>query len=421
MKLSSRVSLIKPSATMAVAERASALRAQGVDLIDFGAGEPDFDTPEPIKDAAAEAMRNGATKYTPVGGTDALKTAIVTKLQRDNGLTYDKREVMASCGGKHSLFVAFQALFGPGDEVIIPAPFWVSYPDMLMLAGAESRFVRTTAASGFKVSPEALEAAITPRTKAVIPVYLAGKPVDMDRLYAIANKHKLRVIEDAAQAIGSTWKGKPIGSFGDFVSFSFQANKNITTSEGGCLVLNNEAEATLAEKYRLQGVTRSGWDGIEVDVLGGKYNMTDIAAAIGLGQFAKLNDITAQRRKLAKHYFKTLGKDFEKQTGAQLPPEEFTNTNWHLFQIVLPERITRADFMAKMKEQHNIGIGFHYAPIHLFKLYRARGFKEGMFPVAERVGKQIISLPMFYAMNESDVERTCKAMREVLAVSPNSR
>ena len=138
--------------------------------------------------------------------------------------------------------------------------------------------------------------------------------------------------------------------------------------------------------------------------------------AIGLGQFSKLNDITAQRRKLAKHYFKTLGKDFEKQTGAQLPPAEFESTNWHLFQVVLPERITRPEFMEKMKA-HNIGIGFHYAPIHLFKLYRALGFKEHMFPVAERVGKQIVSLPMFYAMNEKDVERTCAATVEVLAVS----
>ena len=126
-----------------------------------------------------------------------------------------------------------------------------------------------------------------------------------------------------------------------------------------------------------------------------------------------MNDVTAHRRKLARHYFKTLGKDFEKQTGAQLPPAEFESTNWHLFQIVLPDRITRADFMAKMKE-HNIGVGFHYAPIHLFKLYRDRGFKEGMFPVAERVGKQIVSLPMFYAMSEADVERVCAAMREVL-------
>ncbi|MFZ2525036.1 MAG: DegT/DnrJ/EryC1/StrS family aminotransferase, partial [Candidatus Ferrigenium altingense] len=170
----------------------------------------------------------------------------------------------------------------------------------------------------------------------------------------------------------------------------------------------------LAEKYRLQGVTRSGWDGIEVDVLGGKYNMTDVAAAIGLGQFAQLDAITAQRRKLAKHYFEVLGTDFEKQTGAQLPPADFESTNWHLFQVVLPERITRADFMARMKE-YNIGVGYHYAPIHLFKLYRALGFKEGMFPVAERVGKQIVSLPMFYAMNEGDVERTCAVMCEVLA------
>src|SRR5512140_217986 len=139
MQLSSRVGLIKPSATMAVAEKATALRAQGTDLIDFGAGEPDFDTPEPIKGAAVEAMRQGATKYTPVGGTDALKSAIVAKLRRDNGLSYEKREVLASCGGKHSLFVAFQALFGPGDEVIVPSPYWVSYTDMLLLAGAQPR------------------------------------------------------------------------------------------------------------------------------------------------------------------------------------------------------------------------------------------------------------------------------------------
>ncbi|MDO8463702.1 MAG: DegT/DnrJ/EryC1/StrS aminotransferase family protein [Gallionella sp.] len=302
---------------------------------------------------------------------------------------------------------------GAGDEVITSPISWVATANVILEVGATPVFADIDPATR-NIDLDKLEAAITPRTKAIIPVYLAGKPVDMDRLYAIANKYKLRVVEDAAQAIGSSWHGKPIGSFGDFVSFSFQANKNITTSEGGCLVLNNEDEAKLAEKYRLQGVTRSGWDGIEVDVLGGKYNMTDVAAAIGLGQFAQLEAITAQRRKLARHYFATLGKDFEMQTGAQLPPEDYENTNWHLFQVVLPERITRADFMARMKE-HNIGVGYHYAPIHLFKLYRALGFREGMFPVAERVGKQIVSLPMFYAMNEADVERTCAAMREVLA------
>lgn len=308
---------------------------------------------------------------------------------------------------------------GPGDEVITTPISWVATANVILEVGATPVFADVDPITR-NIDLDKVEAAITPKTRAIIPVYLAGKPVDMDRLYALAAKYKLRVIEDAAQAIGSTWKGKPIGSFGDFVSFSFQANKNITTSEGGCLVLNNEDEVKLAEKYRLQGVTRSGWDGIEVDVLGGKYNMTDVAAAIGIGQFAQLEAVTAQRRKLAKHYFDVLGKDFEAQTGAQLPPADFENTNWHLFQIVLPERITRAEFMEKMKA-HNIGVGYHYAPIHLFKLYRALGFKEGMFPVAERVGKQIVSLPMFYAMNESDVERTCAAMREVLAVSSNSR
>ncbi len=337
----------------------------------------------------------------------------VQEFEKQLSAYFGGRPVRTFNSGTCTMEIALRiAGIGAGDEVITTPISWVATANVIIEVGATPMFADIDPVTR-NIDLDKLEAAITPRTKAVIPVYLAGKPVDMDRLYAIANKHKLRVIEDAAQAIGSTWKGKPIGSFGDFVSFSFQANKNITTSEGGCLVLNNEAEATLAEKYRLQGVTRSGWDGIEVDVLGGKYNMTDIAAAIGLGQFSKLNDITAQRRKLAKHYFKTLGKDFEKQTGAQLPPEEFTNTNWHLFQVVLPDRITRPEFMEKMKA-HNIGIGFHYAPIHLFKLYRERGFKEGMFPVAERVGKQIVSLPMFYAMSESDVERTCAAMREVL-------
>ena len=308
---------------------------------------------------------------------------------------------------------------GAGDEVITTPISWVATANVILEVGATPVFADIDPVTR-NIDLDKVEAAITPKTRAIIPVYLAGKPVDMDRLYAIAGKHKLRVVEDAAQAMGSSWQCKPIGSFGDFVSFSFQANKNITTSEGGCLVLNNEEEAKLAEKYRLQGVTRSGWDGIEVDVLGGKYNMTDVAAAIGLGQLAQLDAITTQRRKLARHYFKTLGKDFEAQTGAQLPSKDYTNTNWHLFQIVLPERITRADFMARMKE-YNIGIGYHYAPIHLFKLYRALGFREGMFPVAERVGKQIVSLPMFYAMNESDIERTCVAMREVLVVSSNLR
>lgn len=301
---------------------------------------------------------------------------------------------------------------GAGDEVITTPISWMATSNVILEVGATPVFADIDPVTR-NIDLDKVEAAITPRTRAIIPVYLAGKPLDMDRLYGIAARHGLRVIEDAAQAIGSSWNGKRIGSFGDFVSFSFQANKNITTSEGGCLVMNTMEEAVLAEKYRLQGVTRSGWDGIEVDVLGGKYNMTDIAAAIGLGQLAHIDKITAHRRKLAQHYFEVLGADFESTTGAQLPPAEFEQTNWHLFQIVLPDSITRPEFMERMKA-YNIGVGFHYAPIHLFKLYRDLGFHEGMYPIAERVGRQIVSLPMYYAMTTADVERTCAAMLEVL-------
>src|ERR1700739_901265 len=225
---------------------------------------------------------------------------------------------------------------GPGDEVITTPASWVSTSNVIYEVGATPVFADIDPVTR-NIDLDKLEAAITPRTKAIIPVYLSGLPVDMDRLYAIAEKHKLRVVEDAAQAFGSEWKGKRIGSFGDFVSFSFQANKNITTGEGGALVLNNLEEAKLADKYRLQGVTRSGVDGIDVDVLGGKYNMSDIMAAIGLGQFANIEAITAHRRSLARHYFEQFGSDFEAQSGAQLPVADFENSNWHLFQIILPD------------------------------------------------------------------------------------
>jgi dTDP-4-amino-4,6-dideoxygalactose transaminase len=337
----------------------------------------------------------------------------VTEFEKQLSAYFGGRPVRTFNSGTCTMEIALRiAGIGAGDEVITTPISWVATANVILEVGATPVFADIDPVTR-NIDLDKVVAAITPRTKAIIPVYLAGKPLDMDKLYAISAKYKLRVVEDAAQAIGSSWQGKPIGSFGDFVSFSFQANKNITTSEGGCLVLNNKAEATLAEKYRLQGVSRSGWDGIDVDVLGGKYNMTDIAAAIGLGQFSQLSAITAHRRKLAKRYFKTLGPDFEAQTGAILPPAEFNDTNWHLFQLELPARMTRPEFMARMKE-HNVGVGFHYAPIHLFTMYRALGFKEGMFPMAERVGKQIVSLPMFYSLTETDVVRVCAALRAVL-------
>ena len=304
---------------------------------------------------------------------------------------------------------------GAGDEVITTPISWPATANVIIEVGATPVFADIDPVTR-NIDLDKLEAAITPRTKAIIPVFLSGLPVDMDRLYAIADKHKLRVVEDAAQALGSTWNGKRIGAFGDLVSFSFQANKNLTTGEGGCLVLNNLEEARLAEKYRLQGVTRSGVDGIDVDVLGGKYNMSDIMAAIGLGQMKKLEALTAHRAELARHYFDCFGPDFEQATGAQLPVQAFGSSNWHLFQIILPDNGpgTRADFMTRLQKEHNVGTGYHYAPIHLFTLYRERGFHEGMFPIAERIGRLTVTLPMFNAMTLADVERAVAAVKAVL-------
>ncbi|SHM38515.1 dTDP-4-amino-4,6-dideoxygalactose transaminase [Duganella sacchari] len=304
---------------------------------------------------------------------------------------------------------------GPGDEVITTPISWVATANVIIEVGATPVFADIDPVTR-NLDLDKVEAAITPRTKAIIPVYLSGLPVDMDRLYAIAKKHNLRVVEDAAQAFGSEWKGQRIGAFGDFISFSFQANKNITTGEGGALVLNNLEEARLAEKYRLQGVTRSGVDGIDVDVLGGKYNMSDIMAAIGLGQFANIEKITAHRRALARRYYEAFGPDFEAQSGAQLPLQAFDSSNYHLFQIILPDNgpTTRADFMNALKDRFNVGTGYHYAPIHLFTMYRERGFKEGMFPVAEKIGRLTVTLPMFYAMTSADVDRTVAAVKAIL-------
>ncbi|WP_322026005.1 DegT/DnrJ/EryC1/StrS aminotransferase family protein [Burkholderia sp. BCC1977] len=325
------------------------------------------------------------------------------------------RPVRAFNSGTCTLEIGLRiAGVGPGDEVITTPATWVSTSNVILETGATPVFADIDPVTR-NIDLDKLEQAITPRTKAIIPVYLAGLPVDLDRLYAIARAHNLRVIEDAAQALGSTWKGKRIGAIGDIVSFSFHANKNLTTIEGGALVLNNEDEATLAQKYRLQGITRTGFDGMDCDVLGGKYNLTDVAARVGLGQLPHLERFTAQRRALVRAYFAALDGGPAVKLGLGLPVADFENSNWHMFQVTLPlDRLSlsRADFMAQMKER-GIGTGVHYPAIHLFTLYRARGFKEGMFPHAERYGASTVTLPLFTQMTEDDVRRVADAINQI--------
>ncbi len=188
-RLSERVQRIKPSPTLAIDTRAKQMMADGIDVINFGAGEPDFDTPNFIKEAAITALKAGKTKYTPVGGIPELKEAIIAKLKRDNQLAYSRDEVIVSVGGKHSLYNAFAALLNPGDEVIIPSPFWVSYPDQVLLCDGKPVIVPTEERDGFCIRPEMLEAAITPKTRAFVlnsPSNPTGAAYPRKQLEAIA-------------------------------------------------------------------------------------------------------------------------------------------------------------------------------------------------------------------------------------------
>jgi len=315
------------------------------------------------------------------------------------------RPVRALNSGTAALEIGLRlAGVGPGDEVITTPLSWVATSNVVLQLGARPVFVDVDPKTR-NIDLGRLSPAITKKSKAILPVYLAGLPVDLDRLYALAGKHRLRVVEDAAQAFGSSWKGTRIGARGDLVAFSFHANKNITTAEGGAIVLAGENDIALAEKLRLQGVTRFDEDGMDVDVVGGKFNLTDVAARIGLGQLRRLAEFTDKRRELARRYFEF----FDRSTGCGLPVADYDDCNWHMFQVVLPERVGRGDFIAKMRAR-SIGVGVHYPAIHLFSLYRSLGWREGQFPNAERIGKGIVTLPLFPEMGRADVERVCEAV-----------
>jgi dTDP-4-amino-4,6-dideoxygalactose transaminase len=311
------------------------------------------------------------------------------------------------------------------DEVITTPLSWVATANVVLTVGATPVFVDVDPLTR-NINLDLVEAAITPRTRAIIVVDLAGLPVDRVRLYAIADKNKLRVVEDAAQSMGAhaidaNGELREIGVNGDLVSFSFHANKNMTTTEGGCLVMNNDDEAKLFEKLRLQGVTRFADGGMDVDVLGGKSNMTDVAAAVGLGQLKRLDEFNVKRRALVAHYFARL----ESSTlGLTLPPRDADTpgleSNWHMFQPLLPldangePLMARGAFIDAMKEQ-GIGVGVHYPAMHLFTIYRARGFKPGDFPRAERIGASTVTLPLFPAMSTLDVDRVVDALHHILS------
>ena len=361
-------------------------------------------------DAVAEVLRSGwVTSGPKLAEFEAALSAY-----------FGGRPVRCFANGTATMKIALQlAGIGAGDEVITTPISWVATSNVILSVGATPVFVDVDPITR-NIDLNKVAAAISSKTRAIMPVYLAGLPVDMDELYALAKKHQLRVIEDAAQAFGSQWQGQKIGSIGDLVSFSFQANKNLSTVEGGCLVLNNTDEAKLSEKLRLQGVTRQGMDGMDVDVLGGKDNLTDINAVIGLYQLKQLPEFQARRTALARQYFDAIRAEI-KSAGLgglhlELPVENFTDSNWHMFQVVLPLEqlnVDRAQVMMELKEL-GIGTGVHYPTITGFTLYQKRGYKTGATPIAERIGRSIITLPLFPAMADENIGRIANALVGIL-------
>jgi len=300
---------------------------------------------------------------------------------------------------------------GPGDEVIMPAQTFFSCANAISRTGARPVFVDVDPITR-NMDLEATEAAINPRTKALMPTHFAGLPLDMDALYELAGDTDLRVIEDAALAIGSRWKGRRIGSFGDIASFSFHPNKNITTIEGGALVFADDTEAARCEPYRFHGITRNSDGTRDVTVLGGKYNMPDVNARLGIMQLARLDEFISRRQTLVARYFKQLHTD----PPCVLPASGDSGHSWNFFAPLLPLNqitLSRKGVMDALQAA-GIGSGISYEAVHLTSQYRKLGYQEGNFPHAERIARATLTLPLYPTLLESDVDRICDTLKSIL-------
>lgn len=335
-------------------------------------------------------------------------------------LTAPHTAVLSSAtAGLHLALLALK--LQPGDEVITTPLTFVASLNAIILAGGTP--VLADVDSSYNIDITQIERAITPRTRAILPVHFSGLPVDLAPLYALARQHNLRVIEDAAQAIGTAYQGKLLGSFGDTQVFSFHPNKNMTTGEGGCVTSSDSSLIEQVRVLRFHGIDRSAWDryskkgdqGYNVIAPGFKYNMMDIQAALGIHQLAELETFISKRTLLAKRYLSKL-MDWPEITLPQLPAYDYRHS-WHLFCVLINPAagVDRDTFMLNMK-QLNIGTGLHYHAAHLYQFYQQRfGFKPGDFPVAENICSRIVSLPLFPDLTETEQDRVIEAMRAVFS------
>ncbi len=322
------------------------------------------------------------------------------------------RAVRVMTSATAGLEMALQAAgVGEGDEVIVPAMSFAASANVIARVGARPVFVDIDLGTRNLVVDLA-RAALTARTRAIMPVHFAGLPVDLDPLYALAAQHGLRVVEDAAHAIGTRYRGRLIGSFGDLVVFSFHPNKNMTSIEGGAIATADAQAARAFERYRFHGIERNAEGEIDVLFPGAKSNLADVAAQVGIDQLARLDGFNARRRALAHAYFDELA-------GYQalvLPARGDEGHSWHMFTVLIDfaaHGMTRPRFQQRMAEQ-GIGVGVHYPCIPALTYYREQGYDPQATPVAARVGRETVTLPLFPGMADADVARVGAALRRVL-------
>jgi dTDP-4-amino-4,6-dideoxygalactose transaminase len=327
--------------------------------------------------------------------------------------------IMSATAGLHVALLGMN--LEPGDEVITTPLTFAATLNTIVLAGGKPVLVDIDP-NTLNMDMNALEDAINENTRVIMPVHFAGLPVDLDSLYEIANRHELRVIEDAAHSIGAAHKGKRLGSFGDTQVFSFHPNKNMTTGEGGCVVTRDQELAEQIARLRFHGIDRQAWNRFsksgsqdyEVVLPGFKYNMMDLQAAIGIHQLKELDGFNVRRNELAKRYQEALS-DWKQWTLPGKPDYDHYHA-WHLYTPLINEDIAgmnRDQFMNTMKE-NNIGTGLHYRAAHLYPYYRqAFDFNPGDFPHAEDAGDRIVSLPLFPLMTDADHDRVLDVMYKI--------
>ena len=298
---------------------------------------------------------------------------------------------------------------GPGDEVVVPAMSFVATANVVLRAGATPVFVDVDLLSR-NLDADRVAAALGTRSKAVIPVHFSGLAVDMDPLYELAAQHGLLVLEDAAQAIGTRYKDRMIGSSGNPVCFSFHPNKNMTTIEGGALASNDAGMIRRLERIRFHGIERDDEGLISVQEWGGKMNLADVGAALGRAQLPKLEGFNRRRAELAGLYRERLPKH-----ETLLLPGAGDGHSWHMFCVCLDSAalgMTRPEIIEFFRAR-DVGLGIHYPAMHLFPLYRRLGYQPGDFPNAERIGAQTLTLPLFPGMTEQELDQVCAVFAEL--------